>query len=37
MKKFVDQMNRTNILIVTQYQVLKKQLLVITPKFQPHV
>lgn len=37
MKKFVDQINRTNILIVTQYQVLKNQLLMITPKLQPHV
>jgi len=37
MKKFIDPMNRTHILKVRQYQVLKKQLPKITLKLQPHV
>lgn len=35
MKKFIDQISSTTILIVTQCQVLKNQLLKIIPKLQP--
>lgn len=35
MKKLIDQISSTTILIVTQYQVLKNQLLKIIPKLQP--
>lgn len=37
MKKFMDQRNRTDTLIVTQYQVLKKYLPNIAFKLQPQV
>lgn len=37
MKKVADQMNSTSILIVMHCQVLKKDLVKITPKLQPCV
>lgn len=37
MRKFIDQISSTTILIVTQYQALKNQLLEIIPKLQTGV
>lgn len=37
MKRFMDQISSTAILIVTQYQALKNQLLKIISKLQPGV
>lgn len=37
MKKFIDQISSTIVLIVTKYQALKNQPLKIIPKLQPGV
>lgn len=37
MKKFIDHISSTTILIETQYQVLKNHILKIIPKLQPGV